>query len=258
MFEDSLLIPQVIGYRTVEYVPTKVDDWIEMQNQRNILWMEMKKHLEEVRSEIELIIPDEKVLNKMFIAGGALRSLATQTKIADYDVFVQDDETIQEVIDALVYRSTLYQSKNSIGIITSTGKHLQFIVCASGSPESVIGEFDFTCNQNYYEFGTKDLKIHPDAYGTQLRVNPDARNAMGTFLRIGKFLAKGYTYPPREDMINLGVKMTQHNPITTYIELDESSKMNFTEAEVEQVSKIININVDLKARVSRVGSNGGK
>lgn len=237
---------------------SKVDDWLEMQNQRNIQDVEIKKHLEEVRSEIELIIPEEKILNKMFIAGGALRSLVTQTKVSDYDIFVRDDETIQEVIDALVYRSTLYQSKNSIGIISSTGKHLQFIICASGTPESVIGEFDFTCNQNYYEFGTKAMVIHPDAYGMQLRVNPNARNAMGTFLRIGKFLNKGYDYPPREDMINLGVKMTQHDPITTYTELDESSKMNFTEVEVEQVSKIIDIDIDFKFKPTRIGSNGGK
>jgi hypothetical protein len=237
---------------------SKVDDWLEMQNQRNIQFIEAKKHLEEVRSEIELIIPEEKILSKMFIAGGAIRSLMTQTKVSDYDIFVKDDETIQEVIDALVYRQTLYQSKNSIGVISSTGKHLQFIVCASGTPESVVGEFDFTCNQSYYDFSTKTLTVHPDAYTMQLRVNSNARNAIGTFLRIGKFLQKGYSYPPREDMIHLGVKMTQHEPITTYTELDESSRMNFTEAEVAQVSEIINMDTrPSKLSASRVGSAGG-
>lgn len=238
---------------------SKVDDWMEMQNQRSIQWNEIKVHMEEVKSEIELIIPEHNILNKMFIAGGAIRSLVTKTKVSDYDIFVRDEETIQEVRDALVYRQTLYQSLNSIGIITSTGKHLQFIVCASGTPESVVGEFDFTCNQSHYDFGTKVLTVHPDAYNMQLRVNPNARNAMGTFLRIGKFLQKGYTYPPREDIITLGVKMTQHDPITTYAELDESSRMNFTEAEVVQVSEIIDMDIRpvFKLSSSRVGSAGG-
>lgn len=237
---------------------SKVDDWMELQNSMSGQRINIMEHLEQVRSEIELIIPDEKILNKMFIAGGALRSLVTKTKVSDYDIFVRDDETIQEVIDALVYRQTLYQSKNSIGVISSTGKHLQFIVCASGTPELVVGEFDFTCNQSFYDFGTKALNVHPDTYTKQLRVNPNARNVMGTFLRIGKFLTKGYTYPPREDMINLGVRMTQHDPITSYTELDESSRMNFTEAEMTQVSEIIKMDVTLSSlKGNRVGSAGG-
>jgi hypothetical protein len=237
---------------------SKVDDWLEMQNQRNINWLNTKHHLQEVYSEVELIIPDEKILAKMFIAGGSIRSLSTQTKVVDYDIFLADADGIQELKEALAYRQVMYRSKNSIGLLTSTGKHIQFIICTSGSPESVVGEFDFTCNQSYYEFATKSLVVHPDAFNKQLRINPNARNAMGTFLRIGKFLSKEYTYPPREDMIHLGVKMTQQEPITSYTELDESSRMNFTEAEVEQVSKIIEMDTrPFVLSTSRVGSAGG-
>lgn len=230
-----------------------------LDNVVDVRELSIQKHLEEVRTEIELVIPDNNLLSKMFIAGGSIRSLATYRNIVDYDIFLKDSDGIRELKETLAYRQVLYESKNSIGLITSTGKHIQFIICASGDPESVVGEFDFTCNQNHWDMGTRALTIHPDAYTMNLRINPNARNAMGTFLRVGKFLTKGYTYPPREDMIHLGVKMTQHDPITTYSELDESSRMNFTEEETKQVSEIIQMDIKPVMSVfkSRIGSAGG-
>lgn len=226
---------------------------------------EIIQHLQEVKEEIVLIIPDEKLLTKMFIAGGSIRSMVRDEKIADYDVFLRDTDGIQELKEALAYRQVLYESKNSIGLITSTGKHIQFIICATGSPSEVVGEFDFTCNMNYFEFRKinefvgdegSELFIHPDTSISQLKINPDARNAMGTFLRIGKFLKKGFEYPSRADMVKLGVKLSKLEPIEAYSDLDNQSRMSFNDEEVAGFNEYLVM--DMEPRSSdRIGSAGG-
>lgn len=218
------------------------------------------KHLEEVKSEIELIIPEPELIAKMSVCGGALRSMVRDQKIADYDIFLPDEGAVQELRESLAYRTTLYDSKNSIGLITSTGKHIQFIICAVGHPFEIINEFDFTCNMNYYEFGGKNaLMINYDTYHNRLVVNPDARNAVGTLLRVGKFVAKGYQYPSRSDMVGLTIKISRLDPITHYSHLEESSRMNFTQDEISDLcSGEFNLVIDKDTSSNdRVGSNGG-
>ena len=218
------------------------------------------KHLKEIKEEVSLIVTETDLLDQMFIAGGAIRSLLIGDKVSDYDIFFKTQEALEKFVAHMEYRQYEYKSNNSIGLFSSTGKHLQFIIVTSGSPESVVGEFDFTCNQSFYNFSEELLNVHTDSYSRNLRINPNARNTMGTFLRIGKFLRKGYNYPPREDMVMLGIKMTQHEPITTYTDLDESSKMNFIEKEMDKVNDLITLDEKwnlIKVRPTRVGSAGG-
>ena len=221
------------------------------------------KHLEEVKAEIELIIPEPELIAKMSVAGGAIRAMVRDQKIADYDIFLSNDGAVQELREALAYRTTLYDSKNSIGLITHTGKHIQFIVCAVGDPVDIVGEFDFTCNMNFYRFRAlpwqNNLVIHSDTYHDQLVVNPNARNAVGTLLRVGKFVGKGYKHPSRSDMIGLAIKISRLDPITHYSHLEESSRMNFNEQEVQSIeSSGLNLIIDKSTSSNdRVGSNGG-
>lgn len=235
-----------------EFIPV-VDTQKELQ-------VKVINHLKLVKEEVSLIVSETELLDQMFIAGGAIRSLLVGDKVSDYDIFFKTQEALDKFVSHMEHRQYEYKSNNSIGLFTSTGKHLQFIIVTSGSPGSVVGEFDFTCNQSFYTFSEELLNVHTDSYTRDLRINPNARNSMGTFLRIGKFLRKGYNYPPREDMIMLGIKLTQHESITTYTDLDESSKMNFTEKEMDKVNDLIELDdkwKTIKLRPTRVGSAGG-
>ena len=220
---------------------------------------DITKHLQELKTEIELIIPEPALVNKMFVAGGCIRSMVRDQKIADYDIFLPDEGSVQELREALAYRQVMYQSKNSIGLLSASGKHIQFIVCAVGTPEQIVSEFDFTCNMSHFSFGTSELVIHSDSLSNQLVINPNARNVMGTFLRVGKFVNKGYAYPSRLDMIALGIKLTKHDPIDKYSELEESSRMAFSESETQAFEGVgFNIIMDVTPRSSdRIGSAGG-
>lgn len=217
------------------------------------------KHLEEVKAEIELIIPETELIAKMSVCGGAIRSIVRDQRIADYDIFLPDEGAVQELRESLAYRTTLYDSKNSIGLITATGKHIQFITCAVGDPNIIVGEFDFTCNMNYLRFSNNALVIHDDTYSNQLVVNPNARNAVGTLLRVGKFVAKGYMHPSRSDMVGLAIRISRLDPITHYSHLEESSRMNFNEQEVSSLcSGSFSLVIDKETSSNdRVGSNGG-
>lgn len=221
------------------------------------------KHLEEVKAEIELIIPESELIAKMSVCGGSIRSMVRDQKIADYDIFLPDESSVQELREALAFRTTLYDSKNSIGLITATGKHIQFIICAVGQPWEIISEFDFTCNMNYYMFANlpsvDPLVVHSDTYHDQLVVNPNARNAVGTLLRVGKFVGKGYKHPSRSDMVGLAIKISRLDPITHYSHLEEYSRMNFNEEEVSSlVGTTFSLVIDKNTSSNdRVGSNGG-
>lgn len=220
--------------------------------------LEIKRHLEQIKQEILLIVHDESLVNQMFIAGGAIRSLVNNERVSDYDIFLRNEDQIKLLNEALAYRSVMYSSKNSIGLITSTGKHLQFIVCATGTPDNVIGEFDFTCNMNYYELGSGDLEINTDTYTKQLVINSNARNSVGTLLRVGKFVAKGYLHPSRADMVGLAVKLTKLDPIESYSDLDNYSRMNFNESERQSFEVDLGFSdVVFKINSERIGSAGG-
>lgn len=174
---------------------------------------QVTSHLKEVIEEVTEHIPKEFFEKNLFFAGGAVRSLANKESPKDYDVFVRNPEALAELV-TLLEGKYLYKSINAIALKTTSGKEVQFILMTTGSPEEVIGEFDFLMNMNYYVPSTDHPTVNWAAYDKKLRINPKARNILGTLARIPKFVARGFEFPDANDMVTLGIRASKMEPVT--------------------------------------------
>lgn len=178
---------------------------------------------------------DVKFLEKAFIAGGCIRSLVNNETPADIDIFLKDD-SIVEYLKGLTLGFT---SKNAISFVLNNRKY-QIIINTFGTPEEIVSQFDFTCNMNYFD-GSLQVKHQYDIELKQLRINPTCRNKLGTLTRIPKFISKGYSCPPKEDMLRLGVELSKLEPITDGKKLIDESRLFFSEQDYEAAGAFVNI-----------------
>jgi len=160
----------------------------------------------------------------LFIAGGSIRSLVNNEVPKDYDIFCRTPEGLEKLKEILKDIQK-YSSLNAIGHTSLTGKDIQFILCEIGSPEKIIGEFDFMMNMNYYDPKEDNLVIHYAAYDKKLRVNSKARNVLGTLARISKFVARGYECPDATDLVTLGIRASKMEPVVKTSQLVQHCRL---------------------------------
>lgn len=138
------------------------------------------------------------ILDNCFVAGGAVRDIARNVKPKDWDIFFRTEEAKDEFI----VRFGKYCTKTGIGNFNY--QDFQFITLYTGTPEEVIGQFDWNVNQRYYEFGTSDKSYYKYPSSSQpLRFNCKARKPLSAYLRLPDMLAKGYTIEQEELMFLL-------------------------------------------------------
>ena len=225
----------------------------------------VKNHLDQVILELSKLIPLEFIKENLFIAGGSIRSLVSGEEPQDYDFFMKSDVASQ--IREYLKDVMKYESDNSIGTyvqeaVTShsgltylKNKEIQIIICAKGTPKDIIGEFDFRNNMNYYDISTGELVIDEYASNKQLKINPMARNLVGTLARVSKFVEKrGFRVPSIEDMTILAIRLTNSEPIESLSELKDASRLR--DCLTEKVIESTGIKPDIELYSAQRASHG--
>lgn len=175
--------------------------------------------LEKKFNEIKSLLPEE--LRKeadfsLYIAGGCIYSLYQDKPVNDYDFFCtseyfakqvmgyfrRNDVTMIKEVREGIWEGVYPLDGRMIDIVVtnnavSFGQELQIITKYTGSPDEVVGQFDFMHNMYYYEFGNTMISKVADSFDflddKYLKYNTDrARDICGTIMRIPKFVQKGF------------------------------------------------------------------
>jgi hypothetical protein len=134
----------------------------------------------------------ESVANDLYIAGGAIRDLDRDLVPKDYDIYVTNKASA-EVVKAALSKNWITNSNENFDIFPyDVGAKLNIILNEEfiTSPEKLIKEFNFTCNQNYYHAGKlkKNMHIHHE----ELVLNPFCKYPLGCLVKIPRMVELGY------------------------------------------------------------------
>lgn len=184
--------------------------------------------------------------DKLFIAGGCLRSIILGEQVKDLDIFCKDAQTATEIANSgFGFKSdnalnfTIHIQGESTGSFTQVIESIrvQIIHNQVGSPQEIINQFDFTMNMNYYDFETDFINVEniQDILSKTLRVNKHCRNKLGTLARIVKFVERGYKLHSKENLLELGCQISRMSPISTFTELEEESRLYFSDDEYNSI-----------------------
>lgn len=154
-------------------------------------------------------------LNSLYVAGGAIASIANRTRANDYDIFFKTVEDKNKTLEILkqcvnINKNLFIVTDNAITFKSSPA--IQFILKVYGNPEEVIQNFDFLHTQNYYDFSTKTLVIKnlEIIKSKELIYNNKATHPLSALTRIYKFMNKGYKIDGVE-IIRIIKDLTKYN-----------------------------------------------
>lgn len=144
--------------------------------------------------ELFNILPPEirkEYYKNIFVAGGAIYSLANNKEVHDYDLYIKD----KEYLDILC--SFFEENSKELGAFITenaiTWKDIQIIKVYYGTPEYVISTFDFMHCKGYYDI-YKGVVYNPwFIYTDELKFNEFCNHPTSAFFRIPKFLSRGMT-----------------------------------------------------------------
>lgn len=159
------------------------------------------------------------VLEKSFIAGGAIRSLLLNEPINDYDFYFVDEESAASVkrsISNAMMNGTLFSKREKLHLnfktltdnaltfnLTGTDKYtIQFITKYAGAPDRVINRFDFTNSMAYflpkYDLLSIKPEMHNSLFSKELVFNPNCWGPAFSLKRFQKFTKDGWTMKTSE------------------------------------------------------------
>lgn len=179
---------------------------------------------EQLKTRFELIIntlynqeTKDLVRQKCYFAGGAIRDLSRQLTPKDYDLYFIDDVSIAKFKELSANEFSLRVTK--IGNYNQKDTQAQFITLLSGLPDSVTKRFDFTINNGYY-IPALDVLQKGDM-SNLLIPGENIESPMNSLVRLKKFQDKGFTID-ENTLINLGVQLTNMDPIKTDADLEKA------------------------------------
>lgn len=157
-----------------------------------------------------------------FVAGGAITSIFSGARINDYDIYFETEEDKLFVLrwfaenSANANKGDWYIKFKSDTAITYKKKEekqiYQLIVMPEmiGTPETIVGKFDFTICMGWYSFKTdefgfgKDFSLHLGQ--RRLVFNINCEYPLCALFRTRKFLGRGFTISGSE-IIKLGLSV---------------------------------------------------
>lgn len=156
-----------------------------------------------------------------FIAGGAVTSAFSSTRINDFDLFFQNKTSLDAAIAEVPMDDKTVVTDSALSVILD-GHRVQFIKVVTGTPEEVIDTFDFTVCQAAYSwrqgfmFGREFMKHLAQR---RLVFNIAAKYPICSLYRARKFIRRGFHFSGIE-AIKLGLRI-QALEIETYKQLRE-------------------------------------
>lgn len=146
------------------------------------------------------------VEHHMYLAGGAVRDLVRKKVPNDYDLFFRTEEAKDEFVRRFSRQMTGTPFKNFEYTLSGDFKigpsKVQFITMFTGSPDKVVGGFDWSVNMVWVDLAAKSTAFMSPAWSNvldnSLYFNLDATHVFSAIERLPKFLAMGYTISPVE------------------------------------------------------------
>lgn len=183
--------------------------------------MKFEKHSEKLLSKIPTKVVKAAKANNVWLAGGALTSLFTDSKINDYDLYFRNKYDCANFIQGIGSCAVLQLTKKSVTL--SIGNFVLQCIWFNyfDSPDDIFNSFDFTINMAAYDFSADEFVIDPrfftDLAIRKLVINPGTAYPINTLLRVSKYENKGYTIDPVE-LLKLSVAISKRE-IKTYGDL---------------------------------------
>ncbi|MCY9737516.1 hypothetical protein M5X17_27825 [Paenibacillus alvei] len=167
----------------------------------------------EDKFQFSQILPEKfrtEFIMKSYIAGGCIYSLYHDQEPKDYDYFLKDKELAEEMkqyfLDVAGYRGNGISGgiyKDTGLIVTDNAISIgnrQIIIRETGTPEEVVGQFDFKHNMFYCDgVRVHTLSDFQNLKSDKLVYNEKrARDVCGTVVRVNKFVGRGMKISNRE------------------------------------------------------------
>lgn len=180
----------------------------------------------------------EKQLNKLlphipidntkgvFIAGGALTSIFTNSEINDVDMYFKDKETAETVLEDLVDCGYFikFVSNKAITLVNGDKTKVQIIYYKYfNSVQDIFDDFDFSVNMVAFDGDSREI-VTSGNFLTSLacrtiEFNPKTPYPIISAYRTKKYQEKGYTLETKS-FVKLGLAISKLN-ITTWEELED-------------------------------------
>lgn len=160
--------------------------------------LKFKEFLQVIRCQT---LADE-LKERLYFAGGCIYCLRNDKVVKDYDMFLTDDDLIEDLKKLDIWSFTSDYA-------LTRGK-FQVVIKYFGEPDVCVGEFDFKHNMHYYIPGSMKIQCaYVEEYSEDEEVVFDdfrylqtnelffnenrARDIEGVWLRIQKFVNRGMT-----------------------------------------------------------------
>lgn len=179
-----------------------------------LTWQDTQRVIDSLPGFIPRLLNDG-----FYIGGGCIRSVIAGEPISDVDIFGSDRDSLDKAAEDLRmrYGGTKFVTANAITVRVPGMSPIQFIRrWVFDTPEACMQSFDFTISRAviYAEFTTRsgdplpepeyssvcDDRFYEDLTNKRITYCQPKReeDPAGSFLRVQKFIKRGYKVPPME------------------------------------------------------------
>lgn len=167
--------------------------------------------------------------NHVYVAGGAITSVFSGTKINDYDVYFKDKESRDAVLEFFNDKSngvTKVCSSVNAATYNTPLATIQLILrdeYISKTTEELVNKFDFTVCQAGFCFQQDEFYLAPrflqDLSGKKLVFNLTCMNPLSSLWRTYKYVNRGYSIESTE-VIKIAFVIAEHlKDVNNYADL---------------------------------------
>lgn len=169
-----------------------------------------------------------------FLAGGAVLSLVTKKPINDYDIYPKNEEGLLCAIDEFMSRGFCINiSDKAITFVMNDEndveghRRMAQVIIGAYFPTaaSIFKKFDFTVCMGAYDFDTKEYSFGDDMLfdvaSKSLRFNVDTNYPLASFVRIKKYMSKGFTISKAE-LVKMALTASKSGMPNSWKELESA------------------------------------
>lgn len=146
--------------------------------------------------------------SKAFVAGGAIASVFSSSRINDFDLFFKTKTDLDYTLLTISRDEKTIETDSALSVIDE-GHRVQLIKVITGTPEEVIKSFDFTICQAAYDFESGFI-FGPEFFlhlaQRRLVFNISAEYPICSLYRLQKFIKRGFQFSGI-DAIKLGLRI---------------------------------------------------
>lgn len=178
----------------------------------NLLVHQVTNDISSILKSLECVPGLRKFIeDNAYLAGGAVRDMLRNKTPNDYDFFFRTKEAREQF--ATTFGKLMVGTPFENFEIHLEGKKFQFIMMYSGSPEEVVGRFDWNINMVWIDPTPGANPPYRMYYvNNVLEFNLNATHKFSALERLPHFLSDGYHIPPYELQKAL-IALTLEGPI---------------------------------------------